>query len=421
MRVVLALLLVLLPALAQAQAPAGEPVIRTMLDPAQGAVIGQPVRLNVEVLFPGEMLHPPRVTVPEAAGAQILRFETQATTMRERIGEQDYVGQSFEFVLFPRRGGAIAVPAPNVTLLDRSGEPAGSAKGEPTRIDVTVPPGIDPSGPVLAADRVDVEQSWSPNPATAQFKPGSALVRLIRRQADGVPALGMAEFHFAAPEGVRIYADPPLAEDRSNRGNVEGHRMDKVTYVFERAGSYELPALSQPWWSLSDKQARMETLPGVAVTVAAAPAAGRPDAQKRWPGLAWLAAALVLAILAAALIVLRPKLSALWQQAVLRHRSSEAAARRELLRTAKAGDAATTYQAFSHWLRRLPPDEQQRVRSSAVAPALAGLERALFGAGPAWDRAAGAIFASAVTTFNRQNRSPPHRVVEPLPPLNPIA
>ena len=36
------------------------------------------------------------------------------STMRDRIDGQAYVGQSFEFVVFPRRGGAIAIPAAEV-------------------------------------------------------------------------------------------------------------------------------------------------------------------------------------------------------------------------------------------------------------------------------------------------------------------
>lgn len=421
MKLAMAFVWTLIPALAWAQAPAGQPVIRTTISPAQGIVIGQPVRLDVQVMFPGEMLHPPRVSVPEAPGAQILRFETQATTMRDRIDDQDYVGQSFEFIVFPRRGGEIAVPAPNVTLLDRNGDSVGAAKGEPMRIAVTVPPGLDPSGPVLAADGVSVAQSWSPDPRTAQFRPGSALVRTIRRQADGVPALGMAEFTFAAPDGVRIYADPPVVEDRSERGAVEGHRTDKVTYVFEKAGAYDLPALTQPWWSLSAKRARTETLPGVAVTVAAP--AGRPEVRLGWTSRPlWLAAGFILAALALGLILLRGRLAALWQRAEQRHRASEGAARRELARTARAGDASATYCALIQWLQRLPAEQQLHARSTGeLGSAIALLERSLFGAGPTWDRKMGERLAGAAVAFRKRSDGSLRGSGNSLPPLNPTA
>lgn len=419
MRWLVALLALVIPAWAMAQQPPSPPLVRSRVTPAEGVVIGQPVQLNVEVLFPGEMPHPPLVRVPEAAGAQILRFETQATTMRDRISDQDYVGQSFAFTVFPRRGGQIAIPAPEVTLLDRSGDPAGSAKGEATRIDVSVPAGLDVSGPVLAADKVTASESWAPDPGATRFKAGDAITRTIRRQAAGVPALGMAEFRFTAPDGVRVYVDPPKVEDRSNRGIVDGERIDKATYVFERGGSYVLPDLSQPWWSLADKRARAESLPGLTISVVAP--ASHPAGGARAPRLglfAAAAAAVVLIVLAS--ILIRRRLVAAWHGWQQRRQGSEAFARRALVREAQAGDPAATYRALGVWLECLPPDERGRVRADAhLAPHVAELERSLFGGGGGWEVKNGEELARAVSAFAQQAAAPaPARV--PLPPLNPV-
>ncbi len=69
-------------------------------------------------------------------------------------------GQRFEFVVFPRRGGTVEIPGAQVTLLDAAGDPAGVASGEKAQLAVTVPPGIDASGPVLAANTVRAAQTW---------------------------------------------------------------------------------------------------------------------------------------------------------------------------------------------------------------------------------------------------------------------
>ncbi|WP_066474960.1 BatD family protein [Bosea sp. WAO] len=419
MRWLVALLALVIPAAAMAQQPASPPLMRTRVAPAEGVVIGQPVQLNVDVLFPGEMPHPPLVRVPEAAGAQILRFETQATTMRDRISDQDYVGQSFEFTVFPRRGGQIAIPAPEVTLLDRSGDPAGSAKGEATRIDVGIPAGLDASGPVLAADKVTASESWAPDPGTTRFKAGDAITRTIRRQATGVPALGMAEFRFTAPDGVRVYVDPPKIEDRSNRGIVDGERVDKATYVFERGGSYVLPDLSQPWWSLADKRARVESLPGLTISVASP--ASHPAGGARAPRLGLFAAvtaAVVLLVLA--LVLIRRRLVAAWHGWQQRQQDSEAFARKTLIREAQAGDPAATYRALGVWLERLPPAERQRTRADPrLSPFIAELESALFGGGSGWEPQKGEALARAVSTFSQQADAP-ETARAPLPPLNPV-
>lgn len=417
MRVLALFLALVCPVIALAQTPPQPPVIRTSVDPSSGIVIGQPVRLDVAVLFAGEMLHPPLVSVPEAAGAQILRFETQAVTIRDRIDGQDFVGQNFEFVVFPRRGGEILVPAPVVTLRARNGDPVGSAQGTATRFSVSVPPGIDASGPVLAADSVRASESWSPEPGAKKLRIGDAIVRTIRREAAGVPALGMAEFRFEAPEGVRAYADPPVVEDRSNRGVVEGHRTDKVTYVFEKPGRFELPALIQPWWSLVDKQARTETLPGLTLeVVATTPASNRSPAWGR--AAPWLlgGAGLVLALL-----LLRKCLRLAWSALLEKRKASESAARQRVLRIAKTGDAAKTYRALASWRARLPASGQAMPREDrALGKCISDLERNLFAGDGLWDKRSGMALAQAVSAWRRTDLSR-RPAGGSLPPLNPSA
>lgn len=410
------LLLLAVPIVAFAQAPAEPPVIRTSLDPTDGIVIGQPVRLNVAVLFPDVMPHPPLVSVPEAAGAQILRFETQATTLSDRIDGRDYVGQNFEFVVFPRRGGEIAVPAPAISLLARNGDPVGSTTGTAVHFNVSVPAGIDPSGPVLVADSVSVSETWSPEPQGRQFRIGDAVVRTIRRQAAGVPALGMAEFHFEAPDGVRAYVDPPVIEDRSNRGSVDGHRSDKITYVFEKPGTYALPALAQPWWSLADKRARNETLPGLTVTVAATaqPAQSASSGSSAIWYLGLGAAAIALIALFA--LALGKRLLATWRQAVVRLRGSAWLARLRFWQAARNGEAAASYRAFAIWLGRLPAaDRKALLKDRRLVPHLAQLERAMFGDG-GWTKQNGSELAHAASAWRRER--PRQGATSPLPPLN---
>ncbi|MCU4179858.1 hypothetical protein [Bosea sp. BH3] len=413
MRFLLAIILLVAPVPALSQSPGAAPVVRTTLKPSEGIVIGQPVTVNVAVLFPGEMLHPPQVRIPEAAGAQIMRFESQGVTIRDTIDGQAYVGQTFEFVAFPRRGGIIVIPAAAVTLLARNGDPVGSAKGEQTKLEVNVPPDIDPSEPVLVADRVSVMQSWSPAPGTKQFKAGDAIVRMIERRAEGVPALGMAEFRFTAPDGVRVYVDQPVVDDRSTRIGIDGHRTDKATYVFEKPGSFDLPALHQPWLSLPGKAVREETLSGITVSVAP-PASGRGTSHGSMP---WAMGALILT--GGVLFALAAWLAHRhWRIARERYWSSPAFSRRELTRVARMGDAVATYRTLAQWRLRLAPEDRILLdRGPAVRPLLARLERANFSSNGDWDADSGHDLARAVAGWAPPTASLGRTVV--LPPLNP--
>ncbi|MDR6951172.1 hypothetical protein J2X65_000520 [Ancylobacter sp. 3268] len=188
-------------------------VVRQSADSASGIVVGQHVALSVDVLFPGEMPHSPRVSLSDVPGLQIFRFETQGTTMRESLGGRSHVGQRFEFALYARRGGAFDIPPAAVTLLDRAGDETGRAQGQALRLEVTVPPGVDVSQPVVATRRLVLGEQWDPMPG-ARFKAGDAVVRTITRSAEDVSGLAMRDLAFAAPEGVRVYADPPGGEPR---------------------------------------------------------------------------------------------------------------------------------------------------------------------------------------------------------------
>lgn len=413
MRIVLLLASLVLPCLAFAQSP-DAPVVRTAIDPPDGVVIGQAVGVAVTVLFPGDMARPPLVTLPDAPGAQVFRFGTQGVTVREQIDGRDYVGQTFEFTLYPRRGGDIVIPAPKVTLLDRAGEHVGAIAGTASKVSVTVPPGIDASGPVLVADRVEVRQDWAPAPGST-LKAGDAVVRTITRSADGVPALAMAEFAYAAPEGVRVYADPPVSTDSVNRGEVTGHRTDKVTYVFERAGSYDLPVLAQPWWSLSGKQARAETLPGISVTVAALPAKA---AVRHYPGAPWIVRGLALLAVLGVITLGVIACSRGWRKRRERYRASADFARRDLIRAASSGDPAAAYRALRDWRERLTVAELAALDADPVfRPPHQRLLAAIFAQSGDWGPEEGRALSEAVAAWRPPSDGTAG--IEVLPPLNP--
>jgi len=398
-------------------------VVREVLDPAQGAVIGQSVSLYVDVLFPDTMPRPPRVKIPDAQGVQVMRFESQGVTLNENTGGQTYVGQRFTFDIFPRRGGALALPPAEVTLLNAAGDVTGSAKGNPVTLNVTVPQGVDASGPVIASTRVTAVQSWTPDPRT-RLAPGGAVVRTITREAADLPALGMPELRFVAPEGVRAYVDPPVSEDRANRGAITGHRTDKVTYVFERAGAFELPALSQPWWDLGTKSVQSVPLTGATVTIAAAPGSAASPAAGPWNTRAWLTAAAILAAFIAGIaMIVRygwPRAHEAWLAWQRRRAGSEHTARRDLCRAARTGDAAATYRALGVWRSRMSPSEAEEVAGHEPLRALTmQLERSLFGHGGEWTPDLGRQLAHAVSSIPKHAPRAAHGSA--LPPLNPVA
>lgn len=397
MRTIVILLLVLLgvPAVAQT-------VVRTTVKPESGVVLGQHVRVLVDVLFAGDMPRPPRVSLPEMPGAQILRYETQATTMNDRIDGKDYVGQRFEFALYPRRGGTLEISAPQVTVLDRSGEETGRVDGRPAKIKVTVPAGVDPSRPLVATRELGLDQRWQPEP-TANFKAGDALVRIIARQAADIPGMAMLDLAFPAPPGVRVYVEPPQIDDRVERGDLTGRRTDRITYVFERGGSFPLEAVAQTWWDLEGGGLRQATGQGATVSVATV-AAPRPASEQ-------LELWLFVATTAVGVLVLIwwawPRLSAARAARQARWEASEPKAFRDLHAACRHGDVRAVYRAFVVW--------RQRITSPLPASFAEEVEAGVF-AGAPWTTEQAHSYVVRLERFRTTRQD---LAVRPaLPPLN---
>lgn len=377
-------------------ASAQDVLVRTRLDPAQ-AVVGQQVRLLVDVMFPGEMGHPPRVATPRVEGAQVLRFESQATTIRDRIGGQAYVGQEFEFDIYPRRAGSLTVPPVTVTLLDSHGDETGTRTGTQQVLQASVPPGLDASQPIVAADHVTMSQTWQP--PSGAFRPGDTLIRIVTRRVEGVPGMALADIAFPAPDGVRVYRDPPTIADHIAHGAVTGERTDRVTYLLEQPGSFALPAVTQQWWNLRTHQAATLIGEGQTLTVAGTPAPARTRHFPLAPVVGGIAGLVLLGGLGAWLSRAR--------------RAPEAAAYRALRRACRATDKAAAWRAWQAWSALAHTDAR-------LMADIAMLERALFAPGGVWTATEAAELAKDARRARRRNAAHPRRRMSyALPPLNP--
>lgn len=383
-------------------------IVRQSVEPATGAVIGQHIALYVDVLFRDTMPRPPRVRISEIAGLQVFRLETQGTTIQDNLDGAAYVGQRFEFAIYPRRAGDFVVPPAAVTLLDQQGAPAGSAQGLEVKLGVAAPGGINASQPVVATQHLAMNEQWMPAP-DRKFKAGDAIVRTVTREAADVPSLAMLDLDTSAPDGVRVYADPPEIQDHVERGVLTGKRMDRITYVFSRGGHFDLPAMSQPWWDLAEGKLKTAKAAPATISVAEAHAAGSTNTG-RGEGTATyvlvIGGACVVAILAAGA----------WGIWSLRRRprSEDAETFAALRKSCETADVGNIYRLFVAWRRTLAPGRSER------AYELAGpLYATLFSGNPqAWKKSDSQSLIKRLHAMPRPHATAGHFDV--LPPLNPL-
>jgi hypothetical protein len=198
---------------------------------------------------------------------------------------------------------------------------------------------------------------WDPlleDGAVAELKVGDALTLAIRREADDVPGMVFTPLRFAEQEGLGIYPGNPRVEDKVERGDLVGKRLDSVTFVCEQAGVYRLPEIRFQWWNPQRETLSEQVVPAVEIRVTDNPAfATAPAVADGGPvaALRWLIIAIIVMIPAYWLNRrYGPPLLNAFHGILEQRRNSESWVFRRALKACASGDAGAAYNAINEWL-----------------------------------------------------------------------
>jgi hypothetical protein len=420
---ILSLLLVSLPAVAQ-----DPPPLLLRLDvPKQEVWIGQRVTVTLTAMTPVRFAAAP--TFPDLAPAGRTLVLPEGTTVpgTERVGGQSLAALQHSYDFFPAQAGDLTLPPIHMraSVGGPDGQPVpAEATTEPARIVVRPLPGGAPELARLAVTpslRVTVQADRQPQ----GLRTGEAITRTIRMEAEDSAAMLLPPAQWGQPDGVAIYPDPPVLQDRTDRGALMAMRTERAAYVPQRPGPVELPGFTIPWFDPRSgelHEARVEAL-----RFEVLPAEGAGDEQTAAPGRSsywpWVAALVVLALLAiVALFVLR------------RHRRPYDPARDAFHALARACRDDTARPALAALFRWADMELSGRGASAGKGPAqLAAmtqtpelaeeaqrLETQLCGRDPATKRWRGKGLLAAARRARRRLRDHPDSPRSPaLPPLNP--
>lgn len=305
LRAVLATALLLLPAAAvRAQAQEGAE-IRFVAAKERPAWVGERIDLHLELWTRDLSFSGQAFTLPEVQGGYLLQPDSTTLKMTERRGRETWQGLRYIFNLYPQRPGGVSVPSFGVRFSTSAGygtEPrAWSFTTPELKVDAVLPPGAQPGTLLVTTTDFSLDARWEPESekrGRIELEVGDALVLSVERVARGVPAMVFAPLPDLAIDGLGVYPDTPVVDDRVSRGDLTGTRRDRVTVVCERPGTFRLPALEFQWWDPRQQQLNREAVPALTVEVAPNPAwatasesahgAGQPAFDWRW---LWLVAA----------------------------------------------------------------------------------------------------------------------------------
>ncbi|MFK5921749.1 MAG: BatD family protein [Verrucomicrobiota bacterium] len=258
---------------AWAQSPSPEPVQISLASNTNDPVwVGQKVTVLVEVLSQTFFDGPTLLSLPDIAGAVFYKPEERALVSSKSINGQTFSVQVHELYFYPQRAGDFTIPAFKVRF-GIAGSPRESAaehfeNTQPLTLSAKMPAGAEHLSMLISTSDLKVEQTWQPQPQGI-LKVGDAFKRIITYRAPDMPGMIFPAIPFPQIEGLKIYPSRARLNDKINRGSLIGERIDEITYLCEKPGSYSLPAIAIPWWNLKRKEMEKITLPSVSFEVEA--------------------------------------------------------------------------------------------------------------------------------------------------------
>jgi hypothetical protein len=370
-------------------------VVRAEFSPTQ-AWVGQQVVLQVDVLAADAWAQLDGIPHIELPGAYVLPPQGQGVRLQETLDGRSHSGQRYEFFIYPQRAGTLSLPATGIEVrISRFGDAASaetvSAALPGLAFESRTPPGTEGIAGLLSTPDLRVEQRWEPAGGLAQV--GDALRRSIRFEAADISGMAFRPLEHAPLDGFGVYPAEPQVDDRYNRGKLQGSRTETVTYIAERAGQFEFPAIRFTWWDTAGEQLQQVELPGRSVSIsgvtnAAAPSAVDPFSRPWW----WLAAAAAVM----GLIVLGRPVLRLWRAAAKKRAQSEYHRFRLLQAAIRRGRPAQVLRELMRWLDRINASARparidvflDRYGDAQTRAALDTLQRQVDDGGRITDRAA---------------------------------
>jgi hypothetical protein len=425
---------------------AGKPVVRVVIDGKQPVLVGQQIKVNVQVLVPNFFMSAPKWPQLDIPGA-VVTLSGDTTHLNETIGGESYAGIQQTYLIVPQQAGEFTLPPAKITF-QYAAEPGKPTPGTlmipPQKFTARLPAGAQSAGVIAPVAKVTLTQTLDREPKG--LRAGDALVRTVTAYAANTRAMMIPPPSFDAPRGVRVYPhDPALSDVTNERGGfVGGRRVDHVTYVFEEAGSYTLPAIETSWFNPATGKQEAARAPEINVSVAAnpgfkqaivpeAPVTNDASAPPEKLHLEWrrwlpLAAGLIALALVLAWLLRRygPRLQHWLAGRRAAREEGEPASFARVEQACRANDPLAAYRALGAWARRAGAGSiaswSAEAETSELRHEIEVLERSLFAAQDAATGWSGHGLAAACVTERKTWLARQGRMAKPqsaLPALNP--
>jgi hypothetical protein len=374
--------------------------------------VGQRTVFSVDVIVEGRFSGSTLFDLPQVPGVILMKPEERSVLSTRTIENKEYAVQRHDFSLFCQNDAGVRIPEIKVRCgsIRSQGETPIQHTLTVPEFGVTprLPEGARPGQVVVATTRLEVTETWNPKPG--DVKVGDAFRRTVTLQATDVPGMLLPLMPQPRLQGLAVYPSAPGIEDRLERGDFTGKRVDTLTYVCERPGTVEIPAVSYRWWNPEKSAWEEQRLPAVTLKIAVNPTGEHKESSDEAPvgptsqGYGWWLCVFALGG-AVGFFALRR-----------RKPDRKDRAFREVLQACRNNDAGGVYNAWTRW--RFLAGASAVLPPVGVTDELVSAQRMIAGIETSWN---GRKLEKALQTWQRgaRKRKPLLSAAGKLPELNP--
>jgi len=391
---------------------------------------GQQITLNLDLKTTGFSFSNTHFNLPEVSGAFLMQTDTTTIKLTEKIDGRDWQIIRYPLALYPQKADMLQIPSIDVRFTTSAGfgseEKAFEFKTEPLELTVKLPPGAKPGELIVTTTSFEFEHDWQP--ATGALNIGDAVTLTVNRRASDISAMLLPPLPVFQADGLAAYPQAPDIDDKTDRGDLTGERIDSITWLVEQAGVYEIPGIRFQWWDPLSRELKQQIIPGMSLDIApvaaddtVAATTGSPGTNYDWP------LKLLIAVITALLAL------ALWLHFRRKSHHQEPENERttftRLANACKNHQAGQVHTAIHAWLEYVPLAATNHPRpltlnefaglcdDRQLANDLDKLQRALIASSPDWQ---GDELLNSLQRIRRQiNRRKPSLAEAYLAPLNP--
>jgi hypothetical protein len=292
-----------------AAAAAGEPVfLEVVIEPRDADIhVQQQFNYTLQLYFREPLLNGsfegPNIdkALVEQLGEDV-RYSTRVNGIEYQVVERRYAvfpEESGELVIpavvfdgYLRSGSGRRLPVPGInSILDdfMSGTPFGGSgkrirvRTEPVTVRVKPRPSGYSGSTWLPAAKLSLHDSWTDEPP--EFRVGEPVTRTLTLEATGLEGSQLPALEFPDINGMRLYPEQPIQENRADGQWVYGSSRQALAYVPSTSGKLSIPEVRVDWWDTGSQQQRTAILPAWEVNVlpGTAPASQPPPSPAAPP------------------------------------------------------------------------------------------------------------------------------------------